>query len=60
VSFQREDGLGCAVPTAMAFDAGSAVTFRVVGLSCSAQQTVFEIAPSNGQNVQLLLQVAFT
>ena len=60
VTFQREGGLGCAVPTAMAFDSGSAVTFRVVGLACNAQQTTFEVASSNGQNVQLLLQVAFT
>jgi hypothetical protein len=60
VTFQRDDGLGCAVPTAMAFDTGSAVTFRVVGLACNAQQTTFELATSNGQNVQFLLQVAFT
>lgn len=60
VTFQRAGGLGCAVPTAMAFDSGSAVTFRVVGLACNAQQTTFELATSNGQNVQFLLQVAFT
>jgi hypothetical protein len=60
VTFAREEGLGCAVPAAMAFDPGSAVTFRVVGLACNAQQTTFELATSNGQNVQFLLQVAFT
>ena len=60
VTFQREGGLGCAVPTAMAFDTGSAVAFRVIGLACNAQQTTFELATSNGQNVQFLLQVAFT
>jgi hypothetical protein len=60
VTFQRDDGLGCAVPTATAFDNGSAVTFRVAGLACNAQQTTFELATSNGQNAQFLLHVAFT
>lgn len=60
MTFQRDDGLGCAVPTATAFDTGSAVTFRVAGLACNAQQTTFELATSNGQNAQFLLQVAFT
>jgi hypothetical protein len=31
VTFQREGGLGCAVPSAMALDAGFAVTFRSSG-----------------------------
>ena len=44
----------------MALDAGPAVTSRVAGLGCSAQETMFELATSNGQNVQFLLQVAFT
>jgi hypothetical protein len=60
VTFQREGGLGCAVPSAMAFDAASAVTFRVVSQACNAQETTFELATSNGQNAQFVLQVAFT
>ena len=60
VTFQREGGLGCAVPSAMALDSGFAVTFRVVGLSCNAQQTWFELASSNGRDAQVVLQVAFT
>jgi hypothetical protein len=39
---------------------GAAVTFRVSGLGCTAQETSFQLLSSNGQDVQLLLQVAFT
>ena len=60
VTFQRDGGLGCAVPTALAFDGGPPVTFRVVGLGCNAQQTTFELATSTGQDAQFVLQVAFT
>jgi hypothetical protein len=60
MTFQRDEGLGCAVPAALAFDAGAPTTFRAVALACNAQQTTFELATSNGQDVQFLLQVAFT
>jgi hypothetical protein len=60
VRFSRANGLGCAVPVAAAFAASPNVTFRVVGLSCSAQTTAAEIATSNGQDAQVMLQVGFT
>jgi hypothetical protein len=60
VVFERTGGIGCAVPAAMAFDPAAAVTFRVSGLGCTAQETSFQLLSSNGQDVQLLLQVAFT
>jgi hypothetical protein len=60
VVFQRAGGLGCAVPVATAFDAAAAVTYRVSGVGCTAQEASFQLQSSNGQDVQLMLQVAFT
>jgi hypothetical protein len=60
VRFSRANGLGCAAPVAAAFAASPSVTFRVVGLSCNAQTTAAEIATSNGQDAQVMLQVGFT
>ena len=57
--FAHDDGAGCAVPTATAFNA-SDVTFRVVGLGCSAGGSTFQLQTSNNQDSQFLLNVGFT
>ena len=51
---------GCAVPVATTFDSTTAVTMRVIGLGCSAEETSFQLATSSNADVQFLLQVDFT
>ncbi len=60
VQFTSSSGVGCAVPVVTPFAAPAGVTLRVVGLSCRADTTTFQIETNNGQDSQFLLQVAFT
>ncbi|HEY7266883.1 MAG TPA: hypothetical protein VH501_04250 [Solirubrobacterales bacterium] len=60
VEFTSPNGVGCAVPAVLPVSGAAGVTFRVVGLGCSAEATSFQIETSNGQDNQFMLQVAFT
>jgi hypothetical protein len=60
VEFSRTDGVGCAVPTATAYDADSAVGFRVISASCDGPSTSFVLQTSNNQDSQFFLSVTFS